>query len=242
VFLEPTGFDVWLTAHLARFLGRFPLFDRGVDSCIRHGVLGGSWYAATLFILWMRSAAPGQEKTRRRILTTLLGSLLAVLLTVIAGAVISWPPPIRNPSLAGLYPPDFQGNPNVNCFPSQSTAVYVAVAAGIGSLNPVAGWVLGVGAVVLGGLPRIYVGGHYPSDVVAGLLLGLVGYAGARFVLEPKIIPRVEQWLDQSLLRRTLTELAVFGWMLQVALEFRDLLWLRNVLAYLSARFLGSLF
>ena len=78
---------------------------------------------------------PGQQEVCRRTLTIVLGSLVAALLTVGAARAVSWPPPSAHPELAGLYPEDFPVNLNATSFPSQSTALYAAVAAGIYSLR-----------------------------------------------------------------------------------------------------------
>ncbi len=238
--MSPTRLDIWLAARLADFLGRFPLFDRGVESAIRHNVLGGFWYAAALFVFWARGAKAGQEHLRTRILTTLVGSFLTILLTLVAGVVVSWPPPIGYPGLSGLYPEYLGGNPNAHSFPSQSTALYAAVAAGVYSMNKSAGWILWSGLGVLVALPRIYVGGHYLSDVIAGAVLGLAGYAGARWLFEPEVIRRVQLGEQQGGRLRLLGEILVFAWVLEVAVEFRDVAWLAYSLKYLMARALGS--
>ncbi len=171
-------------ARLARLAGRYPHFDMGIRSAIRHNVLGGFWYAAAIFILWVQGARSSKQNARRRVLTILLATGLAILLTILAGDVVSWLPPSRHPLLADLYPPYFGSNPNTNSFPSQSTALYSAVAAGIYSLDALLGSILWVGVAILVALPRVYVGGHYPSDVLAGLAVGVTGYVVVRHLLE----------------------------------------------------------
>ncbi len=58
-------------------------------------------------------------------------------------------------------------------FPSSHSAVVAAVAAGLVFVNTRLA-VLGVLAAVAMGLSRVYVGAHYPHDVLAGLVLGAV--------------------------------------------------------------------
>ncbi len=182
--LIPSRFDVWVAVQLAQCLARHPLFDLVVASGIRHNVLGGIAYATALFILWVHSNRPGQEWLRRRMLTILLGSLSAIVLTLVAGGLIAWQPPAHYPSLALLFLQYVGDNPNINSFPSQSTALYAAVAAGVYSLDRIMGWLLWVGLVLLVSLPRMYVGGHWVSDIIAGLVLGMVGYAVAHYLFE----------------------------------------------------------
>jgi membrane-associated phospholipid phosphatase len=152
---------------------------------------------------------------------------------LVAQALVVWPPPIYHPSLSSLYPRYIFTNPEGSSFPSQSVTVYGSLAAGIYSLHKAAGWFLWMGVVLLVGLPRIYVGGHYPTDVLAGIILGLVGYGAARYWLEPWLVRHVEGIFKGKTWLRVLGQLTVFAWILQVATGFRDVVWLKNALQYL---------
>jgi membrane-associated phospholipid phosphatase len=211
-------------------MGRYPLFDLGVESATRHNVLGGIWFAACVFIFWMQGARPGGQRVRHRTLTILFGSLLAIVLSFLLGQLASWLPPSRNPRLAHFYPPYLMENINSNSFPSQSTAVYAAVAAGIFSLNKIVGLILWVGVGLIVALPRLYLGGHYPSDVLVGSVLGLLGYFCARTFLEPSLSPYLERLFGQSSWLRVAGEFVVFVWILQTGVEFREVVWIKNIL------------
>ncbi len=193
----------------------------------------GFCFATCVFVYWMQCARPGGQKVRRRILTILFGSLLAIALAFLAGGVVSWLPPSRHPGLAHLYPEYLTPNINTNSFPSQSTALYAAVAVGIFSLHKVVGSALLAGVLVLVSLPRLYLGGHYPTDVFAGLLLGFVGYLGARIFLEPSLSTRLERVFEKESWLRVLGEISVFAWILQIAVDFQEVVWVRNALEHL---------
>jgi membrane-associated phospholipid phosphatase len=225
----PTGFDLWLARGLAGFLGCHPQFDLGVESAIQHNVLGGLWFGAALFVCWIQAARNGQREVQLRVLTILIGSILATLLALLAGTVISCPPPARYPGLVGFFPDYLEANRNTNCFPSQSTALYGSIAAGIYSVHRTSGWVLWVLVAVCVALPRMYVGGHFLTDVLASLPLALVGYASARRLLEERVTSKVDRLCERSPHLQLLRESLVFIWILQVTLEFRDVVWLQRV-------------
>ncbi len=82
----------------------------------------------------------------------------------------------------GLWALVFEGDPN--SFPSGHTsAAFAAALAWWHTLPRKWGWV-GLGAAGLMGLSRLYVGVHFPTDVLCGALVGtLCGYLGWRLLL-----------------------------------------------------------
>lgn len=230
---HPTMLDIWFSARLASCLGCHPVFGLAVQSGIHHNVLGGYWYAFSLVALWAQGTRLGQNEARHRVLTTLCGSTVAILLTILAGVLVSWPPPSCHPALADHYPDYLDLNPNTNSFPSQSTALYTAVSAGLYSRHKLTGALLWVGVALAVALPRMYVGGHYLSDVLAGLVLGLTGYGAARYLLEPKLVRLADRIFEKGGRIWLVAQLVIFGLIFQVATEFRDLVWLKSLLVSL---------
>lgn len=231
--LNPTPFDIWVIDRIFGFLGRHPLFDHCMQRGLRNTWLVGSWYALALFVPWMRAVRAGDGKVRQRIQTILIATLLAALLTVLAGQVVSWLPPSRHPNWAGRYPQYFDENININSFPSQSMTVYSVIAAGIYSLHRRAGWFLWALTVFFVGLPRIYVGGHYPSDVLAGLFLGLTSYAVSSLWFEKRVVVRLDQKIEADVRARMMRDAMLFVWIWQVAAGFRQVTWVRDAIPQL---------
>lgn len=84
-------------------------------------------------------------------------------------------------------------------FPSDHATVVGAVAAGLLLANRRLGIIAAVFAVVMA-FTRVYVGAHYPGDVVAGLALGAV-VAGAGGLVVVPILVRIATWLTHTPLR-----------------------------------------
>jgi membrane-associated phospholipid phosphatase len=233
--LAPTEFDLRAATRFLRLLGQHPLFDRAVQSGLRHGILGGLWYAAAVFLVWTRSLRPGGEQLRERLITTFLASLLAAVIAVSLGLLFPRTPPNRYPGLMERYPEYIEPNPNESCFPSYSVAFLVPVAAGVFSLWRSWGAFLWLGVPLLVGLPRIYVGGHFPTDVLAGIAVGAIAY-----VVVTHWERRVSTPLARIFERRgwisTAAALVMFFWILETASDFREAVWIRESVAELFLR------
>jgi membrane-associated phospholipid phosphatase len=238
IYLSPSRFDLWFMEKVARLLGTHPFLDLTIQGAISHNILGGFWFAAVFFCFYV-SLRPGQETTRQRLWTIILGSMVATALTFLAAATVGWLPPNQDPRLIHLYPGYIDKNANPSSFPSQSVALYSSIAAGIYSIRKLWGLILWLGVAVLVAIPRVYVGGHYPSDIVAGLACGLIGYWAA-ISSEPWFAHRFEKSLGLSRALRGLLSVAVFVWLFQVTTEFRDVNWGRQMAFLLTSPSLWS--
>lgn len=119
------------------------------------------------------------KPTRKAGITALLAMAFGFLCTnVVLKHLAARPRPWLD--VAGLIPLVYEPDPN--SFPSGHTsAAFAAAAAWWKTLSK--GWMRAAGLVlaVCMGLSRLYVGVHYPSDVLAGALVGtLCGYAAWR--------------------------------------------------------------
>jgi membrane-associated phospholipid phosphatase len=233
--LAPTEFDLTAATRFLRLIGQHPLFDRAVQSGLHHGILGGLWYAAAVFLVWTRSLRPGGEQLRERLITTFLASLLAAVIAVSLGLLFPRTPPNRYPGLMERYPDYIERNPNESCFPSYSVAFLVPVAAGIFSLRRSWGTFLWLAVPLLVGLPRMYVGGHFPTDVLAAIAVGGISYVVAKHFENPVSRP-LARTFERRGWRSTAATVVVFFWILETAFDFREAAWVRESVAELFLR------
>ena len=138
------------------------------------GNAGLLWIVLSLTMLCFR-------KTRRAGYAALTAMVLGMLCTnVVLKHLVARPRPWLD--VAGLIP--LVNEPDPNSFPSGHTcAAFAAAAAWLRTLPE--RWMRGAGLVLAAcmGLSRLYVGVHYPSDVLAGAAVGaLCGWCAWRLL------------------------------------------------------------
>jgi undecaprenyl-diphosphatase len=88
-------------------------------------------------------------------------------------------------------------------FPSDHTTVSFAIAFAVLSFDAVAGAIFLVVAAIIG-IGRLFIGAHYPSDIAAGVIIGLIA-AGVVVRLLPRfvssVVGQVEKLTDPVLQR-----------------------------------------
>jgi undecaprenyl-diphosphatase len=115
--------------------------------------------------------------------------VVAYLLNSVVKALVAEPRPCRVvPGVHTVLPCD---GPTDYAFPSNHTVIVAAFAASVLLLNRRWGLYALVFALVMA-LTRVYVGAHYPHDVLAGFVVGLVVGACGVFARRPltSLIPR----------------------------------------------------
>ncbi len=127
-------------------------------------LLGDRYVAAAGFL----TACLGRHKARRTGVLMVVAPMLGLLLAVAIKRLIGRPRPmarLMGVHLVGEIPP-------FESFPSAHAAVAFAMAGILVLRYPhVAWWAIPVACLV--GVSRIYMGLHYPSDVVAGAMVGV---------------------------------------------------------------------
>jgi undecaprenyl-diphosphatase len=74
-------------------------------------------------------------------------------------------------------------------FPSDHTTLSFAIAFAVLSFDVAAGWIFLVVAAIIG-VGRLFIGAHYPSDIGAGIVIGLIA-AG----IVVRLLPRFVSWV-----------------------------------------------
>lgn len=156
---------------------------------------GVTVFAALLLLSWWLARG---ERDLPRVATALwapIGALLAVGLSQPVSSDVAEPRPYAVLPHVLLLVPRSQDH----SFPSDHAVLAGAVAVGV----LLAHRRLGLLAIALAGLmafSRVYVGAHFPLDVLAGLALG-AAVAGASYLLARPLVRALVAWLARTPLR-----------------------------------------
>jgi undecaprenyl-diphosphatase len=166
--------DAGIISFLNHFARRSWAFDTFFVLCSNYllraaGIVPLYWWA------WFREGDAKTEK-RRMLLFGMVSCLLALFLSRLISAVLPFRlRPIHNPELH-FQAPYGQGTQMLlhwSSFPSDHAAVYFALATCLYFVSRQFGIFALCWALFVTCLPRIYLGLHYPSDILAGALLGV---------------------------------------------------------------------
>ncbi|MDR3449207.1 MAG: phosphatase PAP2 family protein [Alphaproteobacteria bacterium] len=174
-------FDLPIQHFLTGFANRSDIFDNLVYACARYDLLKGVALFSLLWFLWFHRPADDNEgalqERREKLLITFFACLVAVGIARLMQHVLTVHPRPFTADLGISFPAlrDPWGNGSVrNSFPSDHAVFFFTLATGYWLVNRWVGTLALVWTAVIVGLPRIYFGIHYPSDIVFGGVLGAV--------------------------------------------------------------------
>jgi len=191
------GFDFAIESHLNQYINRWPRFDSAMLLLVNRNLLKG---APIVFLCW----AAFFEK--RHTLTENRAKLVATIPLAIAGVVAARvlakilpfrERPFRTAALHFQLPHGMSTERlySWSSFPSDHAVLFAALAAGVFFASRRLG-VLALGYVALCIVgPRVYLGWHWPSDVLVGVLLGIAFAAGAMI---PAYRNFVWRWVEKA--------------------------------------------
>lgn len=195
------GFDDGVVLFLNQFARASWSFDHLIDFISKSNLFKGGAMTAMLWWLWFHRAE--EDETRRaHIVATLIASVAAI--AVARGLALKLPfrsRPVHDADLAFVLP--YGANRGMmeswSAFPSDHAVLFFALAAGTWFVSRTAGILAAAYVTFLIMLPRLYLGLHYPSDILVGALIGIAiaGLANSTAVRR-RIADPALRWLRAS--------------------------------------------
>ena len=197
------GFDLPILHFLTGFVGKSPLFDHFVHGISRYHTFKGVIIMSLFVYLWFRESPgePGHLRSQARVvlLRVLTGGVAAVVVSRLLQLVLHIH---QRPIVAALglnFPPfmkeEWSGS-MWNSFPSDHSMLFFSLSTGLWMIDRRIGIFAFAWSLVVIDLPRLYLGIHYPSDVIAGAALGILFMIGWMRLPLSKYADRALAWGD----------------------------------------------
>lgn len=160
------------------FLNQFArdaiVFDYSLVMFTSNNLLKGGVLIALFWWGWFRDK-PNQSEGQKHLIATLIGCFVAI--TVARGLAVLLPfrhRPMHDEGLAFNLPYGITtaGLEGWSAFPSDHAVLFYALSVGLLYVSRTAGILALVYTSILICLPRVYLGMHYPTDILAGAMIG----------------------------------------------------------------------
>lgn len=213
-----SAFNHWVLAGLVRL---FPFTDPRMNLAqffMENRLVSGFVFAAAVYYFWsLRDERT--EWRRARILEAIAACVAAVIFTLALRPFVGALPPSQTPEFQGLFPPYLWTSGEGNSFPSHSTLVYFVMSAGLWPLSRRLSAILCAWVLLAVSFPRVYIGGHYPTDVLASVAIAIaflwVAWRAGESRWGIRLLDRIAQggpWI----------ELAIFLWLFELGEGFHS--------------------
>jgi undecaprenyl-diphosphatase len=179
------AFDLNVFHAINHMAGHTPILDDTLGPLAHYGL---EIYAVIFVIAWF--ALPRrEEKKRHALVVSAVGGVIALLINAIIGGFVFRPRPF---TVAGIDATQLIPHPADTSFPSDHVSGGFGFAsAAWGNTARWFSWLFTILSVLMM-FARVYVGVHWPTDVLAGLVIGIISGQIAKVFSTPlRIITRL---------------------------------------------------
>jgi undecaprenyl-diphosphatase len=190
-------FDLSISSFINGFAQGSFRFDQSVVFLSDYDLLKGTAVFALIWWLWFRNE--DVRSNREALLAAMIASIPALAIAWTVSQLISRPRPLNEPQFLfrAPYGQNSMGWVNVSSFPSDHAVLFYALVAGIFFASRRAGWFTFAYVTIMICLPRLYIGAHYATDILAGGALGAsMAWLANRAAIRNPLTNWALQWLE----------------------------------------------
>ena len=169
------AFDADIVHFLNAYSHRSELLDAFIGFVADEPLIKAGFLTSALWLGWF-SPDPGRIRRRELVISTLAATVAALILTKLLRSALPFRlRPLHDVTLGIIAPTQVATDTlwNWSSFPSDTAAMVCALAGGLFIMCPRWGWLALIYSLVVVCFPRVYLGYHYPSDIIVGGAIGL---------------------------------------------------------------------
>ena len=200
--MQPFYFDTLILHFINQFAGKLPWFDHFVYMISENNLVKGGVLFTLCWFIWWRGTVDDQKVTRQKLLVSITCVFFAEITTILLSLTLPHRTrPYFNTELDFTAPIKLGSwwNESISSFPSDHGTMFMALTMGIWRADKPIGWFAICYTFLFVFMPRIYLGFHYPSDIIAGALIGvLFVYIGAKLTITNRFATKLYIFCDEK--------------------------------------------
>lgn len=195
------GFDPSIVHALNHWAHRSEVLDGAMRLVAWNDLLKGGFAIALLWWVWFRRV-PDRARAREVVLSTLLTCLVALALGRLLAHTLPFRfRPIQDPTFGFVAP--YSADPLLldgwSSMPSDHAVLFFALGTGLLRAAPAFGVVALLHALLVVSLPRVFMGLHWPSDILVGAAIGaLLGALGTTGPVRARLAAPLLRWSERN--------------------------------------------
>jgi undecaprenyl-diphosphatase len=191
------SFDLNTITYINQLSQHSWVFDKAISFLSGNHLLKGGVLVTILWWAWFKNDER-QSHIREQVISILLCCLFAIFLGRVLALTLPYRfRPLYEESLVFLIPygAEETGLEGWSSFPSDHAVLFFALSTGLLFISrKIGAFALAYTALFIG-LPRIYLGLHYPTDIIAGAVIGMAfAVLGNIYLVRSKSIKSITNW------------------------------------------------
>lgn len=169
-------FDLSIIHFLNKFSDQSKLFESFMILVVDNDFLKGAIVVSVLWYFWFKNSS-SINYHRERIIITLVSCIVAIFVGRLLARILPYRyRPILNPEVTSYFAHKsvIQGLEDASSFPSDHAVLFFSLATGIFLMSKKMGTLAYLYVFFIICFPRIYLGLHYPTDILAGAVVGVI--------------------------------------------------------------------
>lgn len=203
-FVSPMidAIDLSLISILQELSRESIVFDKTMVFLISNNLLKSGILVSFLWWAWFR-AGEDRDQSRGLVFSIMVGCFIALFTARILAVTIPFRPrPLNNPSYSFQLPYGMERTAleGWSAFPSDHAVMFFSLAFGFFFLSRTLGFLALLHSIFVVSFPRVYLGMHYPSDILGGGILGsaIMLWVISSGLVRNRLVPWVMAWSRKS--------------------------------------------